>query len=258
MPPHSALPYAFALSKVRTPWPRRGGARGAQPSGGWTVVYAVGMLWRLSPALVAGTLFLLLTRFVRRVAVPTASELRVDRALEVRAPPVLVSLSHAVDAQRWIFVVLACAVGLALLRRPRQGLVLLLAVLTGEILTVMLKLAINRIPPGSATAGLPLLQAELFPSGHVVRVGITLGLLILFVAWPVPLLRLPAVLCGGAFLALMGWTQAAVGGHLPLDVLGGYLVAAVLVNGFYLLGRPTSRRSTPPPDRPPRRVARLA
>jgi membrane-associated phospholipid phosphatase len=192
-------------------------------------------LWLVSPAIVLGLAFFALTRVLRRS--PTIPhELSVDRVLTNRAPASLIDLSHAVDVQHWMFVVLALVLLLLLARRFRQGLLLLLAEPLAESANLALKLAINRQPPGQGpVAGLDRLDVLLFPSGHVTRTTVTLGLLVLFVAWPHARVRIPALLAALGLLALIGVTQVSVGGHLPLDVLGGYLLGGMLVNVIYVV-----------------------
>ena len=219
-------------------------------------------LLSLTPAIVFGAAFLVLTRFVRRSpSIPR--EVSLDQALTARAPASLIDLSHAVNVQVWIFVVLALVLALLAMRRFRQALLLLLAEPLAEILNLGLKIAINREMPdqGAVTglaglAGLDRLNVLLFPSGHVVRVAVSLGLFFAFVAWPSARLRWPATVLVLAFIALVGVTQTTVGGHLPLDVVGGFLLGAVIVNIVYVVDRqwanrglPSFRTPAPPPLR---------
>lgn len=174
--------------------------------------------------------FFLLTRFVRRNAnIPR--EISLDRSVTARTPASFIDLSHAVDIQHWVFVVVALAVCLVLLRRYRQALLLLVAEPLADGLNLGLKIAIDRQYPGQdTTVTLDRLNDLLFPSGHVVRTTVTLGLFVAFVAWPHARLRWPATLGALAIIGLVGVTQVAVGGHLPLDVVGGFLLGATLVN----------------------------
>lgn len=192
-------------------------------------------LWLVSPAIVLGVAFFAVTRLVRRS--PTIPhEQSVDRVLTNRAPASLIDLSHAVDVQHWVFVVLGLVLLLLLARRFRHALLLLLAEPLAESANLALKLVINRQPPGQGpVAGLDRLDVLLFPSGHVTRTTVTLGLLVLFVAWPHVRVRIPALLAALGLLALIGVTQVSVGGHLPLDILGGYLLGGTLVNVIYVL-----------------------
>ncbi len=199
----------------------------------------------LTPAVVLGLAFLVLTRFVRHTPL-TPRELSVDRSLTARTPANFVDLSRAVDIQHWVFVVLGLAIVLVLTRHYRQALLLIVAEVLAEGLNAAIKIAVNRQFPdqGAVATGSVFDQFDvlLFPSGHVVRTTVTLGLFVLFLAWPHPRARLPAALAALAAMALIGVTQVAVGGHLPLDALGGYLLAGVVVNVIYVVDRQFSSR----------------
>jgi membrane-associated phospholipid phosphatase len=199
-------------------------------------------LWPLSPAIVLGTAFFVLTRFVRRNQnIP--HELSLDRSVTARVPANLIDLSYAVDIQHWAFVVVALAVCLVLLRRYRQALLLLLAEPLADGLNLWLKITIDRQYAGQdTTVSLDRLNDLLFPSGHVVRTTVTLGLFVAFVAWPHARLRWAATILALALIGLVGVTQVAVGGHLPLDVVGGFLLGAALVNLVYVCDRAWLRR----------------
>jgi undecaprenyl-diphosphatase len=67
-------------------------------------------------------------------------------------------------------------------------------------------------------------SAYLFPSGHVVRVTVLLGLIGVLVGRRAPSLRLPMLVAGVAVLLLLGYARVDVRAHLPTDVLGGYLL----------------------------------
>jgi membrane-associated phospholipid phosphatase len=185
--------------------------------------------------------FLVLTGFVRHTPL-TPRELSLDRSITARTPADFIDLSLAVNIQNWAFVVLALAVVLALLRRYRQALLLIVAEVLAEGLNAAVKIGVGRQPPDhvvvtGTASGLQQLDMLLFPSGHVVRTSVTVGLLVLFVAWPHAWARLPASIAALGFMALVGVTQVAVGGHLPLDALGGYLLAGVVVNVIYVVDR---------------------
>jgi membrane-associated phospholipid phosphatase len=204
-------------------------------------------LWPLSPAIVLGMAFYVLTRFVRRnPSIPR--EVSLDRSVTARVPAEFVDLSHAVDIQHWAFVVVALAVCLVLMRRYRQALLLLLAEPLADGLNLGLKIAIDRQYPGQdTTVSLERLNDLLFPSGHVVRTTVTLGLVVAFVAWPRARLRWPATIAALALIGLVSVTQVAVGGHLPLDAVGGFLLGAALVNLVYVCDMAWHRRGSPRP-----------
>src|SRR3954447_19142913 len=100
-------------------------------------------LWSLTPAVILGLAFLVLTRFVRHTPL-TPRELSVDRSLTARTPANFVDLSHAVDVQHWVFIVLGLAIVLALTRRYRQALLLIVAEVLAEGLNAAIKIAVDR------------------------------------------------------------------------------------------------------------------
>ena len=66
-----------------------------------------------------------------------------------------------------------------------------------------------------------------FPSGHVVRCTVALGLLLALVVWRSPRGRLLGTAGVVVCLLLMGIARVASGEHWPTDVLGGYLLGAL-------------------------------
>jgi membrane-associated phospholipid phosphatase len=203
--------------------------------------------------MVLSAAFFVLTRFVRRN--PTIPrELSLDQALTARAPAGLIGLSQAINVQNWVFVALALVVCLLVLRRFRQALLLLLAVPFAEALNLALKILIDRQFPGSnQTLSLAQLDNLLFPSGHVVRTTVTLGVFVAFVTWSNPRLRVPATLGALGFIGLVGFTQTTVGGHLPLDCVGGFLLGAAIVNVFWVADQAWANHGLghlPKPTRP--------
>jgi membrane-associated phospholipid phosphatase len=103
-------------------------------------------------------------------------------------------------------------------------------VVAGEVLSVAIKLIVDRQrPPGIAVIDL-VTQAS-FPSGHTTRAVITGALLVLF--WPGgPRSRIVAGIVAIVVAVLMGLARIVAGEHWPTDVLGAYLVAAIVVAGF--------------------------
>lgn len=166
-------------------------------------------------------------------------ELGLDQYLTRRAPDSLTLLSQAVNAPVWTGLVLVLAVILFVTGRRRESIILVLADVSGDFVGVVLKLIVNRqeVSTENIVGHFMLLQNELFPSGHVIRASITVGLLVAFLFWNQPRLRWPAVGVAVVFLAILGVTQAAVGGHLPLDVLGGYVFAGIWINLALVVSR---------------------
>ncbi|MEU9075156.1 phosphatase PAP2 family protein [Kitasatospora sp. NPDC048538] len=77
-----------------------------------------------------------------------------------------------------------------------------------------------------------------FPSGHTFTSAVCAGLLALAVARARPGLARWAVACAAVFAAAIGLSRVYLGVHWPLDVLGGWLLAAAwLAGGALLLDR---------------------
>lgn len=105
---------------------------------------------------------------------------------------------------------------------------MLLSGMSAEPFTIVVKTLVYWPRPSGAAAA-DLVQTASFPSGHVIRAVVTLGLLFALLAWRRPHWRLPAVLAITAYLLLLGLARVASGEHWPSDVLGGYLMG-----GFWL------------------------
>lgn len=102
-----------------------------------------------------------------------------------------------------------------------------------EVLTVLVKTLVHRPRPLGVTAA-DLIQTASFPSGHVVRAVVTLGLLLVLLAWHRPRWRLPTVFTTSAYLLLLGLARVASGEHWPSDVFGGYFLGGLWL-GFLLM-----------------------
>ena len=63
--------------------------------------------------------------------------------------------------------------------------------------------------------------------------------------WPRCALRAPFLVAAAAFLPFgQGTAQAAMGGHLPLEVACGYLLGATIVSPNWLMVHPPTRAAT--------------
>ncbi|GAA2087425.1 hypothetical protein GCM10009759_08850 [Kitasatospora saccharophila] len=77
-----------------------------------------------------------------------------------------------------------------------------------------------------------------FPSGHAFTSALSAGLLAVAVARAHPPAARPAAAAAALFTAVIGFTRVYLGVHWPLDVLGGWLLAAAwLALGVRLLPR---------------------
>ncbi|GJF35159.1 hypothetical protein KNE206_78590 [Kitasatospora sp. NE20-6] len=92
-------------------------------------------------------------------------------------------------------------------------------------------------PPASDRAFTP--SGFAFPSGHTFTAAVCAGLLALAVARTHPGARRAAAALALVFAAVIGATRVHLGVHWPLDVLGGWLLAAAwLLLGAALLRTP--------------------
>jgi membrane-associated phospholipid phosphatase len=193
-------------------------------------------------------LFLTLAYLVQTGSV--RGEARLDLALKQQSPRAFVWLSNGVSAPVWDALAILATVALWLVGQRRRAVALICGLLAAELLTAFAKDAINRQAPGTTAVAEFLLRAPyvLFPSAHVVRA--TVALVILVTALGERSRSVQAAAWGGVlvFLGLLGLTQVSVGGHLPLDVLGGYFFGgacaaiALLVARLHPFSAGSSRR----------------
>jgi undecaprenyl-diphosphatase len=121
--------------------------------------------------------------------------------------------------------------GLAALGHPRLG--LLLAVATGgRIIGGVVKVLVDRPRPDGGDVDLAqLFGGPSFPSGHVLGTTLLLGWLAYSAIHVIPHrgARLSFQTVCVAAVALMGLSRVELGAHWPTDVVGGYLVAALML-----------------------------
>ncbi len=116
---------------------------------------------------------------------------------------------------------------LAIVRRPREIVVLLAAVATGLVLSASLKFAFDRPRPPAGSA-VQRTHTTSFPSGHSFSsalVYLTLGAML---ARVMPARKLRVYLIGVAIglSVLIGLTRVYLGVHYPTDVLAGWAAGA--------------------------------
>ncbi len=175
---------------------------------------------------------------------PLAIDTSIRTALDVGGPiplplDVLNSAGYPVV---WDVAVALLAVVIGLGGGRREAFVLVAAVVAGELLSIGMKLLVDRErPPGLAVVDL-VTQAS-FPSGHATRATITLAVLLLIWRGPRAWRTLAGFLAAGGAL-LMGVARILSGEHWPTDVLGAYLLAGIVIAGAaVVLGWP--RRINP-------------
>lgn len=131
----------------------------------------------------------------------------------------------------WDAAVVAVAALIAARSRSALSLLLPMWMFIGEAAAVLVKLAVDRDrPPGVIIED--LVTDASFPSGHVTRVAVTVGVAVLL-AWPALRTRTwaatAAVLAAIAAALVMGVARIASGEHWPTDVLGAYILSGAMV-----------------------------
>jgi undecaprenyl-diphosphatase len=141
----------------------------------------------------------------------------------------------------WDVAVLAIAIVLGFRGHRRGALGLVSWLLVAECAAEVAKVLFDRVRPGNVAVSDIITQAS-YPSGHVTRTVVTLGLLVLIGTAPV---RARAVAIGLAAVLslLMGAARVAAGEHWPTDVIGGFLLAGVVLSVAALEALRHERRS---------------
>ena len=145
----------------------------------------------------------------------------------------------------WWAVLLAGAVAAGWLvwrKRQRTALLLALLLLSERALVALLKLAFRRDRPDPA-GHLEAVYTMAFPSGHSAN-AMTLGLGLALLLPGAGAGRLPALLAGLLFAALVGGSRLVLGVHWPSDVVGGWALGALWT---LLLVRLAAGTSSQPP-----------
>jgi undecaprenyl-diphosphatase len=141
-----------------------------------------------------------------------------------------------IGGEPWAIVLIALAVvGLLILRRPAQALILVLS-LGPLLISQELKELVGRPRPDYLLIG-PESESLSFPSGHATYAMIFGGLLIYF-AGDLVRSRLPRRWLQGCLAALilaMGASRVYLGVHWPSDVIGGFLFGGLALVGLIAL-----------------------
>jgi undecaprenyl-diphosphatase len=125
-------------------------------------------------------------------------------------------------------LVLLAGVGLWLLGQRYVATLLVVADLSGEVLAFLVKALVQRPRPTDGPLADALATAS-FPSGHVMRVAIALGVIVACYAWPDARRRWPGTMLAIGLVLLVGIARIASGEHWPSDVLAGVALAAAWV-----------------------------
>jgi len=137
------------------------------------------------------------------------------------------------DLQIWYVIVILLSV-ILLLGRKRWEAAILLAGFSVDLAVWLMKALETpvRMSGSLLTDLLAAANAGSFPSGHVARTAVTLGLLLAFLpgkSMLSMLWRIPAVLLVSGFLVLIGLVSIQFGAHTIGDILGAYLLAALWI-----------------------------
>lgn len=125
-----------------------------------------------------------------------------------------------------------------------HGLFLACGVGGASVLNLVLKTVFSRARP-DLWQHLVHEQSYSFPSGHAVAsMALAAALVVLCWHtrwWPV------ALVAGGIYVCLIGWSRMYLGVHYPTDILGGWLVAIGWIEVVRLVFKTSPRRLTPKP-----------
>jgi len=127
-----------------------------------------------------------------------------------------------------ILLVLAVAGYLFLIRKPRIGLFIVAAILSGTVASTVLKLFFDRPRPDLVPHG-SYVYTSSFPSGHSMISAVTYLTLAMILSHVHKPLRIKAYFIGMAilFTILVGVSRVYLGVHWPSDVLAGWTAGAV-------------------------------
>jgi membrane-associated phospholipid phosphatase len=196
--------------------PRQFGTSGFRLTSGLVVVGLIGALASLAVLVHEGRLLPLDER-IALVVLGASRGLRRIAGL----------LGRVGEAPVWDTACLAVGLGLWCTRARTTGLLLPVAVVVAEMSTIALKVVVGYVP--IALDELPsYLEVDSFPSGHVARVVVALGLVGIGVARSAAQRRVAIVVAtlGGL---LMGWARIVTHSHSPSDDLGAILLAFIVV-----------------------------
>lgn len=135
--------------------------------------------------------------------------------------------------QSWLLISLAgfVAIGLFIIKRPREGFVAVGALILKLVAPLMKDLIDRPRPPADMVMAADSFGEAGFPSGHAYQSLILFGFLI----WLVPTFVSRKWVCRsiqvmlGLLIAAIGFSRIHLGAHWPSDVLGSYIIG-----GFFL------------------------
>lgn len=159
---------------------------------------------------------------------PTMLDNALASAVDGFASPPLAAVLASVNAvgQSGVWLALIAVTALAFFARGRRHVAAALALgATSEIAIALSKLLFDRERPMVVVAG--GLELGSYPSGHVTRIAVTFGVLMLFAVpqrW-----RASAMLLVGVFVTLVALARVASLEHWATDTVGAVLLATAWV-----------------------------
>lgn len=151
---------------------------------------------------------------------------------------VVFAVNVAAGFPSWDLAVLLVALVVRLKGLAREALFVALS-LSGDLVVVGFKVLFNRPRPSASVSD--IIATSSYPSGHVARMLITLGVITAVLAWRRPGLRVPGIIASSAVVALVAFCRLASGEHWPTDILGGLLLGMFWLN-VLLIGWVLSRK----------------
>jgi undecaprenyl-diphosphatase len=201
--------------------------------------------WHVGAALMA----LLLAAYGGTRSVPGEWEVEVTRAIQGADPRPMPSLAHflsTIGQDPWLSLMALAGIGAMLFwaRRPSLAVFLAIAFMLRAV-GPLLKAIVDRPRPTSDLVDVAVrLDSPSYPSGHVLCAVLLFGFLIYCVERTVPgmFVRRALQAACASMILLMGYARVEVGAHWPTDVLGGWLIGALMVAGLVAVHRLWERR----------------
>ena len=138
----------------------------------------------------------------------------------------------------WRVLAVVAAIALWLRRRRRDAVIVAAAMVAAAVLSGVVKTVVDRHRPVVPTP-VDHVGGASFPSGHALTSFTALGLLVLL-TWPYVARRTRIALTALAALlvAAIGFSRLILGVHYLTDVVGGWLIGALLLAAAALAARP--------------------
>jgi undecaprenyl-diphosphatase len=179
---------------------------------------------------------LLLAAYGATRPVPGEWEVEATRAIQDAGPhpmPGLAQFLSTVGQDPWLSLMAAAAVGAMMFWARRPSLAVFLALAFALRATgPLMKAIVDRPRPSADLVDVAVrLDSPSYPSGHVLCATLLFGFLIYCIERTVPGMLVRRILQGAclSMIALMGYARVEVGAHWPTDVLGGWLIGALMV-----------------------------